>query len=117
MSCCNTNDLCKIPIIKECSRNGDAVIAWSYVFEGLDISNMLFFYESEYLNGRQNIKKSIGNGLSILGANTLVFDAVDSDPRLEGKHVGFLKVVENSNQPSTIIQFSITINKKEVTQW
>ncbi len=123
MGCCNENNLCDVPIIKECSRNGDAVGAWGYVFENTDISDMLFFYQSEYLQGKQIIKKSLGNGLTLVKSDpelsyfdTLVFDATDNDIRLAGKHSAYLKVVENEDEPSTIIQFAITIKKKEVLQ-
>jgi len=104
---------CKLPIINECSRNGDAIGDWQYLFD-IDITGMLFFYESYEVDGVQVVKKSIGDGLTLILPNTLIFDGVTSDERVEGKHRGFLKVVENGDQPSTIIQFNININKKEV---
>lgn len=110
---CKNNAVCQLPIVKECSRNGDSIAAWKYVFTE-KITDWLFFYESNFLFGTQVIKKSLGNGLTILDEFTLVFDEVLSDNRKAGSHEGFLKVVVDG-ETSTILQYSIEIKQKEVS--
>lgn len=120
---------CEIPIINECSRTGDMVDALLYVFD-TDITGWDFYYESTYLNGSQVIKKSwingVGNGLTVQEQTVnvdgedvemlvLIFDQVDNDLRKSGNHEGFLKVVIDSDEPSTILQYSIEVKPKVVS--
>ena len=114
-----TDEPCSIPTMSECSRNGDMIDPMQYIFD-TDITGWDFYYESNFLNGKQNIKKSyvngVSNGLSVqtilvedVETLVLVFDKVDKDERFAGSHVGYLKVVVDGNEPSTILQYNILV--------
>jgi hypothetical protein len=110
----NCECLCDdLPEIDWCRRNGSGVVAWGYVFD-IDITGIPFYFESNPVVGSQQKTLQLGDGLTLVGANTLVFDAYIED-RFAGMHEGFLKCIDPAdNLPSILFKVNIEVLPKVV---
>lgn len=114
------DNCCSILFAEICTRNGDDVFAQALIFETApdvpyDISTTEFFYESNGVGFKDLVKKSLGDGLTILDTDTnkLIIERY-TETRKPGHHVAYLKAVDQDGE-ETIFSWKITVQQKQVS--
>ena len=96
-------------------RCGDKRLPLTFAFKDsngdiLDISQYKFFIE---LKGTSNVLYQIGNGLSIVD-NKLIWDFGNKLTLAPDTYTYGIKIVDNINQPTTIIQGNFYVSEEIV---
>ena len=97
-------------VINKTNRNGNAVGDWRMKFTGKDIRNWKFFYRSKANVGFEVVEKTIGNGMYILGTDTVIIEG-HIEERKPGAHTAYF-TFSIDDKPKTFIQWNLTIEPK-----